>query len=177
MSSIDLTSSQKTILRALVDRYIQTDAPVTGERIADAIDRHPGTIRNQMQSLKTVGLAEGVPGPQGGYRPTEAAFDLLGIEQTESQAVVPITRNGARVEDINVQDIQLATVQDPERCQAKIDVQGPITVFEVGDAVSVGPTPKANLRIDGTVVDKDKAQSLLILSIDDMQAPAREPAE
>ena len=134
MSSIDLTSSQKTILRALVDRYIQTDAPVTG-------------------------------------------FDLLGIEQTESQAVVPITRNGTRVEDINVQDIQLATVQDPERCQAKIDVQGPITAFEVGDTVSVGPTPKAKLRIDGTVVDKDKAQSLLILSIDDMQAPARGPAE
>jgi len=174
MSSIDLTSSQEAILRALVDRYVQTDSPVRGETIAEALDRHPGTIRNQMQNLTTVGLAEGIPGPQGGYRPTETAFDHLGIAQMESPARIPVTRNGEVVENINVQDIQLATVQDPNNCQAKVDIQGPIGGFKVGDSVSVGPTPKTKLKIDGVVADKDKAQSLVIIDIKNMVAPASE---
>ena len=73
MSTIELTSSQKTILRALVDLYTQEETAIKGEEIAEEVDRNPGTIRNQMQSLKALQLVEGVPGPKGGYKPTTNA--------------------------------------------------------------------------------------------------------
>ena len=39
---------------------------IKGEEIADIMNRNPGTIRNQMQSLRSLGLVKGVPGPRGG---------------------------------------------------------------------------------------------------------------
>ncbi len=69
MVSIDLNNSQRTMLTTLVNRYQQTGEAVTGETIAEEIDRNPGTVRNQMQSLTSLGLVEGIPGPTGGYKP------------------------------------------------------------------------------------------------------------
>ena len=66
MSSIELTSSQKTILTALINLHRESEDAVKGEDIAAEVDRNPGTIRNQMQSLKALQLVEGVPGPKGG---------------------------------------------------------------------------------------------------------------
>ena len=174
MSSIELTASQKTILRALVDRYTQEETAVKGETVAEEVDRNPGTIRNQMQSLKALQLVEGVPGPKGGYRPTTNAFEALEVDQIESPAVVPITRNGESVEDINVQNIDLTTVFNPDLCRAEVEVRGSINDFHEGDAVSVGPTPISKLRVDGIVDAKDEAKNLLILKIEDMVAPAEE---
>jgi predicted transcriptional regulator len=174
MSSIELTTSQKTILRALVDQYTQEETAVKGESVAEAVDRNPGTIRNQMQSLKALQLVEGVPGPKGGYRPTTKAFEVLEVEQIESPAHVPVLCNGEVVRDVNVQNIDLTTVFNPDLCRAEIDVRGAVDTFQEGDAVTVGPTPIAKLRIDGIVDAKDEAKSLLILEIEDMNAPAEE---
>src|SRR5665647_2343167 len=41
----------------------------------------PGTVRNQMQALKTIGLVDGVPGPKGGYIPTALALSLIHISE------------------------------------------------------------------------------------------------
>jgi predicted transcriptional regulator len=70
MSSIELTPSQKTILQELINLFRESESAVKGEDIAENVDRNPGTIRNQMQSLKALQLVEGVPGPKGGYKPT-----------------------------------------------------------------------------------------------------------
>ena len=70
MSSIELTASQRTILRALVNLHGEAESAVKGEAIAEEVGRNPGTIRNQMQSLKALQLVEGVPGPKGGYKPS-----------------------------------------------------------------------------------------------------------
>ncbi|MFB6109469.1 MAG: Rrf2 family transcriptional regulator [Halodesulfurarchaeum sp.] len=176
MSSIELTASQKTILRALVDHYTQEETAIKGETIAEEVDRNPGTIRNQMQSLKALQLVEGVPGPKGGYRPTTNAFEALEIQQIDSPAAVPVRRNGDPVEDVNVQDINLTTVFNPDLCRAEIEVRGSIKDFHEGDSVSVGPTPISKLRIDGTVDAKNEANNVVILKIDDMLAPADDPA-
>ena len=174
MSSIELTPSQKTILTALINLHRETESAVKGEDIAEEVDRNPGTIRNQMQSLKALQLVEGVPGPKGGYRPTTNAFEALEVDQIESPAVVPIIRNGEVVRDVNVQNIDLTTVFNPDLCRAEIDVRGSVDTFHEGDSITVGPTPIAKLRIDGTVDAKDDAKSLLILEIEDMIAPAEE---
>ena len=140
MSSIELTSSQKTILRALVDLYTQQESAVKGEEIADEVDRNPGTIRNQMQSLKALQLVEGVPGPKGGYKPTSRAFEALEVEQLDRPAEVRVLLNGDEVENVNVQEIDLTNVFHPDLCRAEIEIRGSLKDFHEGDSVTVGPT-------------------------------------
>jgi predicted transcriptional regulator len=176
MSSIELTSSQKTILTALINLHRETEDAVKGEDIAEEVDRNPGTIRNQMQSLKALQLVEGVPGPKGGYKPTANAYEALDIDQMDEPAAVPLLHNGDPVDTANVGEIDLSSVHHPDLCRAEIYVQGSVREFHEGDEVRVGPTPLSKLVIDGTVDGKDDTDNILILRIDDMRAPAEEPA-
>jgi len=175
MSSIELTSSQKTILTALINLHRETEDAVKGEDIAEEVDRNPGTIRNQMQSLKALQLVEGVPGPKGGYKPTANAYEALDVDQMDEPAAVPLLHNGEPVDTANVGEIDLSSVHHPDLCRAEIHVQGSVREFHEGDSVRVGPTPLSKLVIDGTVDGKDDTDNILILRIDDMRAPAEEP--
>ena len=174
MSSIELTSSQKTILTALINLYREQDGAVKGETIAAEVDRNPGTIRNQMQSLKALQLVEGVPGPKGGYKPTATAYDALQIQEIDHAADVPLFHGGELVEEANVEEIDLTSVHHPEKCRAEIQLRGSVASFHEGDSVTVGPTPLSKLRIDGTMEGKDDTNNTLILTIDDMAAPTEE---
>ena len=176
MSSIELTPSQKAILQELVNLYRESDSAVKGEDIATEVDRNPGTIRNQMQSLKALQLVEGVPGPKGGYKPTATAYDALQIQDLDQAADVPLSHNGELVASANVEQIDLTSVHHPEECRAKINLRGSISSFGEGDSVTVGPTPLSKLQIVGTVEGKDDTDNALILTIDDMRAPTEDPA-
>jgi predicted transcriptional regulator len=175
MSSIELTPSQKNILQELVNLYGESESAVKGEDIAEKVDRNPGTIRNQMQSLKALQLVEGVPGPKGGYKPTANAYDALQIQELDQAADVPLAHNGDPVSEANVEEIDLTSVHHPEKCRAEIKLQGSINEFSDGDTITVGPTPLSKLRIIGSLAGKDDTSNKLILTIDDMRAPAEEP--
>ena len=175
MSSIDLTSSQKTLLSALTDLYRETEDPVRGEDIAKEIDRNPGTVRNQMQSLTALQLVEGVPGPKGGYKPTTNAYNALDIDRMDDPATVRLLHNGEMIENVDIAEIDLSSVHHPELCRAEIYIQGSIRDFHDGDEIIVGPTPLSKLRITGTIDGKDETDSILILQVDDMLAPAEDP--
>ena len=175
MSSIELTASQKTILTALVNLHRETEDAVKGEDIAEQVDRNPGTIRNQMQSLKALQLVEGVPGPKGGYKPTANAFDALGVQEMDQEAEVPLFHDGEAVEDANVEEIGLTSVHHPELCRAELHLRGSVREFHEGDAVRVGPTPLSKLVVEGSVDGKDDTANIIILKIDSMEAPAEEP--
>ncbi|MFB6172206.1 MAG: Rrf2 family transcriptional regulator [Haloarculaceae archaeon] len=172
MSSIELTPSQKTILEALVNLHRESESAVKGEEIAEVVDRNPGTIRNQMQSLKALQLVEGVPGPKGGYKPTANAYEALEIQEMEHAADVPFRHGGELIEGANVQEIDLTSVHHPELCRAEIRLQGAISDYHEGDKISVGPTPLSKLLIEGTLEGKDDTNNILILSIDKMEAPS-----
>jgi predicted transcriptional regulator len=176
MSSIELTPSQKAILSALVNRHRETEDAVKGEEIAEQVDRNPGTIRNQMQSLKALQLVEGVPGPKGGYKPTAAAYEALDIQQMDEPATVPLFVDGEQQEGANVEAINLSSVHHPELCRAEIQLQGSVRDIHEGDEVRVGPTPLSKLVVEGVVDGKDDAASVLLVKISDMEAPAEEPA-
>jgi hypothetical protein len=176
MSSIELTSSQKTILTALINLYRESESAVKGEDIADEVNRNPGTIRNQMQSLKALQLVEGVPGPKGGYKPTANAYEALDVDQMDEPAAVPLFHNDERVEGVNVDEIDLSSVHHPELCRAEIHVQGSVRDFHEGDEVRVGPTPLSKLVIDGVVDGKDDTNNILILRIEGMEAPVGDAA-
>jgi predicted transcriptional regulator len=175
MSSIELTPSQKTILNALINLHRETEDAVKGEDIAEEVDRNPGTIRNQMQSLKALQLVEGVPGPKGGYKPTATAYEALEIQQMDEPAAVPLQHEGDSVEDANVEEIDLSSVHHPELCRAEIHLQGSVREFHEGDTVTVGPTPLSKLLIEGVVDGKDDTSNILILRIEGMEAPAGDP--
>jgi len=175
MSSIELTPSQKTILQELVNLYRESESAIKGEDIAAEVDRNPGTIRNQMQSLKALQLVEGVPGPKGGYKPTAAAYDALGMQEMDQAADVPLSHNGEEMPGANVERIDLISVHNPEECRATIKLRGSISAFDEGDSVTVGPTPLSKLRIDGTIEGRDETDNALVLIIDGMEAPAEEP--
>lgn len=175
MSSIELTPSQKTILTALVNLHSEDGGAVKGEAIAEEVDRNPGTIRNQMQSLKALQLVEGVPGPKGGYKPTATAFEALDIERMDEPATVELFTNGERIEGANVERINLNSVHHPELCRAEVHVHGSIRGIEEGASVSVGPTPLSKLVVEGTVDATDDSNGVVILRIDGMTAPAEQP--
>ena len=175
MSSIELTPSQKTILTALVNLSRETEDAVKGEAIAEEVDRNPGTIRNQMQSLKALQLVEGVPGPKGGYKPTASAFEALDLEEIDQPAEVPLFREGQRVEAANVEEIDLTSVHHPDLCRAEIVVRGSVRDFHEGDEVKVGPTPLSKLVVHGTVDGRDETNGIVILRIIAMEAPVEPP--
>lgn len=176
MSSIELTPSQKTILTALTNLHRESERAVKGEDIAEEVDRNPGTIRNQMQSLKALQLVEGVPGPKGGYQPTAMAYEALDVQRMDEPARVPLFIDGQEVESTIVEEIDLNSVHHPELCRAEIHVQGSVRPFQEGEEVTVGPTPLSKLQIKGTIDGMDKTNNILILTINDMRAPAEEPA-
>jgi predicted transcriptional regulator len=172
MSSIELTPSQRQILSALVNLHREREEAIKGEQIAEEVDRNPGTIRNQMQSLKALQLVEGVPGPKGGYKPTAAAYDALEVQRMDEPATVPLEHNGTVLEDANVESIDLASVHHPEECRAEVHVRGSLRDIHEGDTVRVGPTPLSRLVVEGVVEGKDATENVLILTITDMVAPA-----
>ena len=175
MSAIELTASQKSILTALVDLHRNRENAVKGDEIAGEVDRNPGTIRNQMQSLKALQLVEGVPGPKGGYKPTVTAFEALDMDQVDDPAAVSLTHNGEAVEDANIREIDLSSVQHPEQCRAEIHIQGSIQEYENGDSITVGPTPLSKLVIEGTLDGIDTTNRILVLQVDRLEAPVGEP--
>ncbi len=96
---MELSPIQKDILITLITLYHQSSHSIKGEEIADVLKRNPpGTVRNQMQALKALGLVDGgVPGPKGGYSPTAGAYRELNLGDLEHQSEVPIYRDGEKV--------------------------------------------------------------------------------
>lgn len=176
MSMIQLTSSQRRVLTSLVNLAENADRPISGREIAETIDRNAGTVRNRMQSLRDLQLVEGVPGPDGGYVPTDGAYETLGVERMDGAARTPIECEGDPVEGVNVEEIDLSSVANPELCRAELVIRGPVGSIDAGDHVTVGPTPAAGLRLSGVVDATNVDGNTLLLRIDRMETPSTEPA-
>ena len=159
-----LTSVQKEILQTLINLYQSSNGKsIKGEDIAEVMHRNPGTIRNQMQSLRSLGLVKGVPGPRGGYKPTIEAYHSLNISVSDNDSNVPIYKNGNKMEGISVARIEFTSVPQPSECEAAIKVLGSIKDLNLGDEISIGPTPVNNLGVMGTIVGRDDMDNILLV--------------
>lgn len=165
---MELTPIQKDILIALINLQRQKDRAVKGEEIAQLINRNPGTVRNQMQSLKVLSLVEGVPGPKGGYKATGGAYDALNITTMENEAIVPIYKNNEIVKDATAAEISFTTIRHPDLCNSTVRVLGNIRDFVQGDSIQIGPTPVNHLIVRGEVIGRDDSQNSLLFSITEM---------
>jgi hypothetical protein len=159
-----LTSVQKEILQTLINLYQSSNGKsIKGEDIAEVMNRNPGTIRNQMQSLRSLSLVKGVPGPRGGYKPTIEAYHALNISVSDNDSIVPIFKNGQKVEDISVAKIEFTSVPQPGECEAAIKVLGSIKDLNLGDTIRIGPTPVNNLGVIGKIVGRDDMDNILLV--------------
>ena len=159
-----LTSVQKEILQTLINLYQSSKGKsIKGEDIAEVMGRNPGTIRNQMQSLRSLGLVKGVPGPRGGYKPTIEAYHSLNISVSDNDSKVPIYKNDERMEDISVARIEFTSVPQPSECEAAIKVLGSIKDLNLGDIIKIGPTPVNNLGVMGEIVGRDDMDNILLV--------------
>lgn len=171
---MNLTLNQKKTLTVLTDLYLQRDSLVKRDDVAREINRKPGTVRNQLQTLTSLQLVESKAGPNGGYKPTKTAFDVLNIEWIKNPETIQITHDGEVDNTISIRRIKFTTVHHPERCQAEIGIQGPLSNFNKGDTISVGPTPVSKLQIIGTIHAINKTHRVLFVDIADVNAPAKE---
>jgi predicted transcriptional regulator len=168
---LELTQIQKDILYALITLYKKkSGGSIKGEEIAELINRNPGTVRNQMQALRALGLVEGVPGPKGGYRPTSKAYELLSITKPEESIAVPVVVNDTLLEDLSVEEIDLPSISNPEICQARIRLLGDIRKILPGDRLVVGPTPVNEIVVQGRVVGRDDTANTVIIDIEKIVA-------
>jgi transcriptional regulator len=174
---MELTPVQRDILTALINIYRLEGRAIKGEEIAELIDRNPGTIRNQMQSLKALNLVEGVPGPKGGYKATGAAYEALNIDATGDVVVVPVLRNGILVEGASANEIVFNKVMHSTICGGVIRIIGNIRDFNIGDEVEVGPTPVNKLYLRGNVAGRDDTMSRLIINITEMISVPKVPVK
>jgi len=176
---MELTPVQRDVLTALVNLHHQEGQAVKGEEIAELVGRNPGTIRNQMQSLRSLNLVEGVTGPKGGYKATAAAYDALSMDNNNGdEVIVPVVRNGVVVDGVSATEIILNKVMlSTQRCSGLIRIIGNIRNFEIGDDVEVGPTPATKLYIRGKVVGLDNTTSGLVLNVTGILSIPRLPVK
>lgn len=172
---MELSLIQKDILITLITLYHQQSHSIKGEEIADIILRNPGTVRNQMQSLKAIGLVDGVPGPKGGYIPTQLAYKELNLSVSEGDYDVPISRNGEKIKGAHVQEIDFTTLCHPDICHAVIKLVGSVKIFDIGDKITIGPTPVNKLLIRGEVFGKDESTQSLLIATSEMISLPKQP--
>ncbi|WAM22780.1 MAG: CBS domain-containing protein (plasmid) [Candidatus Methanoperedens sp.] len=174
---MELTPIQKEILTALNNLYRVKKQAIKGEDIAEIIKRNPGTVRNQMQSLKALGLVEGVPGPKGGYKATGATYRALSLSEMDKETNVPIRRNDELIENATASEISFTTVRHPDLCNATVHAIGDIRKFDVGDSISIGPTPVNKLIIRGSVIGRDDTQNSILFVIQEMISLPKKPVK
>lgn len=164
-----LTPVQREVLLALINLYHASKGnAIKGEEIAKLVKKNPGTIRNQMQSLRSLGLVEGVPGPKGGYRATTEGYKILSFEKLEKEVRIPIFVNDYLQEGLTVTGIDFISIPDPEKCRAEIHAIGNLKNLSVGDAVKIGPTPVNKLVIKGKITGRDDIDNVLLIETSEM---------
>lgn len=165
---MELSLIQKDILITLITLYHRKSVAIKGEEIAELLKRNPGTVRNQMQALKALGLVEGVPGPKGGYTPSSAAYNELNLLEYEKGSDVPLQVNGVYAKSVNVAELDFTTLCHPDLCQAVVRLIGSVKGFNIGDEIALGPTPVNKLLVKGEIYGKDEVNRSLLISISEM---------
>ncbi len=165
---MEITPIQKDIIIALINLQRQKNRSIKGEEIAEVIQRNPGTIRNQMQLLKALGLVEGVPGPKGGYKPTGSAYDALHIQQLKNESVVPLYRNNMIVNNATAAEISFKTIRNLDACDGVVRILGSTKDFMMDDKLQIGPTPVNHLIIRGEVTGRDDTTNSILFNITEM---------
>ena len=81
---MNLSDRKKKILRAVVDRYVETAEPVGSKAVAAELQVSSATVRNEMAELENMGLLE-QPHTSAGRTPTSLGYRIYVNELMEQQ--------------------------------------------------------------------------------------------
>jgi predicted transcriptional regulator len=76
---------------------------------------------------------------------------------------------------VKVSEIAFTTLCHPDLCQAVVKLIGSVKLFEIGDQISIGPTPVNKLLIRGEVYGKDEVKQALLISTYEMISLPKKP--
>ena len=146
---------QKDIISTVVRTHRMNGLALKSSQIAKSVKRSEGTIRNQMQNLRALGLVESRTGPYGGYIPTSLAYEVLNFEKSKMD--IPVYKNeentGALLNQLIITSSNMG----------KLHILGDTHDFEIGDEIKIG---SKNLIFSGTIVGRDSSNNTLLTSID-----------
>ncbi|MFB6082219.1 MAG: HTH domain-containing protein [Halanaeroarchaeum sp.] len=171
MHDLDLTANQREVLSLLVDRYRETESTVTGQYLAEQLDRSPSTISKYTKELRSLNLVTSIRGQKGGYRPTADAYRVLDSQDVDEYESLYLVKGYDRV-DVVVDEIELPNVLDAEGCEAVVHFREPVD-HEAGDLILIGPTPGTHLVVGGEIVDV-QSPSVVRIEVGVMEAPITE---
>lgn len=157
-----LSSIQREILDVLISLYEKKKKSVKGGDIAKMLGRSPGTIRNQMQTLRALGYVEGVPGPKGGYYPAIKAYESMDMDSVE-KIRVPVFVNNVEIGGVSARKIVFTKITDAHECGAVVGILGDSRKIRKGDNITVGPTPVNHVILKGEVIGRDDSKRELLI--------------
>ncbi len=70
-------------------------------------------------------------------------------------------------------EIDFTTLCHPDICHALIKLIGSAKIFEIGDQITIGPTPVNKLLIRGEVYGKDEVEQSLLITTQEMIPPEK----
>jgi len=159
-----ITISYKESLMALIDLYEKKKSMIRGGEIAKILGKSPGTIRNQMQTLRALGYVEGIPGPKGGYKPNLKAYEAVDMEKKNEAVIeVPVYQNEKKIEGIQVKKISFTDIGNPQKCSVRISVLGDTKKIRDNTQIKIGPTPVNKMIVQGKVIGRDDTNKELLL--------------
>lgn len=169
MANFELTDTQREALSILLERYRETEQPVSGRYISEEADRSTSTISKYMKELRSLNLVVSIRGQKGGYRPTANAFGVLEDQDLGESESLYLVKGYDRV-DMVVEQIHFPNVIDAESCEAEIHFADPAEGYDVGDLILIGPTPGSHLVVGGEIIAVE-SPTHFCLDVGVMEAP------
>ncbi len=153
---LKLSNTQRDILTVLINLYRKKCCALKTVEIVETLNHpSPGTIRNQMQTMKALKLVRGIPGAKGGYLPTELAYETLGFGQEAID--IPIYRN----EELSGVTLHELRLKPPN--SSILHVLGDTRDFKIGDKITIASN---KLIICGRVEGRNDLDNSLLSSIE-----------
>ncbi len=157
------------VLNSLVEMYNMYKRPIKSCEISRRLNISDGTIRNIMVALRAMGFVSSKTGPNGGYVPTQRAYEFVRFPQQLSMVfdVVPIAVNGVLV-GVYAASVEMIELFSPHGSRAIVRIIGDIKSLNVGDKIRIGPTVTSRIIIEGEVIDKNTSSNEITLRVNRM---------
>ena len=152
-----ITPAQKRALSALISIYSDKKDFVKSNEISKALGIKASYIRTIMHKLKTYGYVKTLAGNRGGYTPTEKAYKELGI--IPKLVKIPVLINSKKLELL----VERISFISTDSTYMRIKIFDTCEV-QIGDEITVEPTPINKFVLCGKVVGKDDLNLIIKVS-------------
>lgn len=167
-SEVELPSNQERTLRTLVERFAANGDVATGEEIATVLGGNQSTVGDRLRGLKARGLVESVRGPNGGYRPTVAAYEVLDFDVPDDLAMRIHGSDPIVGLETPVGTVDILNLGWPSATKVVIRFYECAQDLVVDDRIEVGPLPGSSLLLVARIEEIDHERGTLLAHLETM---------